>query len=172
MKRKAYLLLLLILIFVGCTQYTYYGSLESKDSQEKMRKHLVYWTKTERIMWFDECSEVVRLLTECSLETVAFKETERDGIIFRCPSKEHKGVDRNVEIGEPCGEILNAKKVKELTDDTLRLVIYCQYVPEDSGFTVGNHSYLKAGTYAFCIVKTKSSEFKGSVPTRPECREK
>ena len=172
MKRKVYLLFLLVLVLAGCTQYTHYGSIESEDSQGKMRKHLVYWTNTDRILWFDECSEVVRLLTECSLETVAFKETEKDGIIFSCLSNENKGVDRNVEIGEPCGKILNAKKVNELTDDTLRLEIYCQYVPDTSGFTLGNHSYLKAGTYSFGIVKTKSSEFKDGVPLRPECREK
>ncbi|MDD5530231.1 MAG: hypothetical protein PHX21_09410 [bacterium] len=172
MKRKVWVLLLFVFIFTGCTQYTYYGSIESEDSSGKMRKHLVYWTKTERVLWFDECSEVVRLLTECSLETIAFKETEKDGIVFISPSEEHKGVGKIVEVGEPCGKILNAKKVKELTDDTLRLAIYCQYVLEDSGFTVGNHSYLKAGTYAFGIVKAKSSEFKGGVPTRPECREK
>lgn len=172
MKRKIYLLFLFVFIFTGCAQYTYYGSIEKEDSQGKIRKHLVYWTNTERVFWFDEYSEVIRLLTECSLETVAFKETKENGIIFSCSSREQKGVDRDVEIGEPCGKILNIKKVKEFEGDTLRLAIYCQYVPEDSEFTQGNHSYLKAGTYAFGIVKVKSSELKDGVPLRPECREK
>jgi hypothetical protein len=168
MIRKKFLLLLLITIFVGCTTYVYYGGIEAEDSSGEMRNHLLYWTKTERMLWFDECSEIIRLLTECSNETVIFKETE-DGIVF--PSNPYyKKVIYHADMLEPYGKILDVKKVSELTEDKLRLVIYCEY--DSTEFTTGNHHILKAKEepYEFDIMRKKSSEFKNGVPEPPECR--
>lgn len=169
MHRKILILFLVVAVFTGCTQYVYYGVIESEDCSGEMRNHLVYWTKTERLFWFDECSGSIRLLTECSLETVAFDETEK-GIIFRCTSN-HKGVIHPVEIGESCGKILGVRKISEIGGGLLLLEIYCEYNPDE--FTIGNHSYLKAKdqAYEFMIIKKKSSVFEDGVPKRPECRD-
>ncbi len=161
---------LLIVFLAGCgTTYVYYGTIEDENSVGEERTHLIYWKKTERPLWYDECDGSIRLLTECSYETILFDETV-DGIIFRCPPN-HIGVTDTVEIGEPCGEILNMKKISELTEGKLLLKIYCTYDYGD--FTVGDHSYLKAQdeAYEFDIIRKKSSEFKGGAPLRPECKD-
>ncbi|MCK4526619.1 hypothetical protein KAW18_04545 [candidate division WOR-3 bacterium] len=167
--KKIYLLFLISVVFTGCTRYTYYGAIRAEDSVGEMKQHLIYWTRTERLLWFDECSGTIRLLTEGSLETIPFDETEK-GIIFRyIPT--HKGVTHPVGIGEACGEILDVKEIKELTEGALRLKIYCTY--DSTDFTVGtlsDHAYLKAKDtiYVFDIIRKKSSEFEDGVPKRPE----
>jgi len=163
---------LLIVFLAGCgTTYVYYGTIEDENSVGEERTHLIYWKKTERPLWYDECDGSVRLLTECSRETIEFQERE-DGIIFRRPENYHIGVTHTVEEKESCGEILNAKKVSELTEGKLLLKIYCTYDYGD--FTEGDHSYLKARdeAYEFDIIRKKSSEFKEGVPPRPECIKK
>ena len=171
MKYKKLTLIFLLIIFLsGCgTTYVYYGILEGENSVEVEREHLIYWRKTERPLWFDECDGSIRLLTECSYETILFDETE-GGIIFRCPPN-HIGVTRTVSEGEPCGEILNAKKISDLNEGKLMFEIYCTYDYDE--FTTGDHSYLKAQDkiYEVDIVRKKNSEFEGGAPERPECRE-
>ena len=169
MNKKIFIFFLLIAVFTGCNQYVYYGIIESDDCSGEMRNHLIYWTKTERLLWFDECSGSIRLLTECSLETIAFDETE-NGIIFRCTAN-HKGVTHPVDLGEFCGKIIGVKKIDELSEGVLLLEVYCEYDGDD--FTIGNHSYLKAQDepYEFNVIRKKSSEFENGVPKRPECRE-
>ncbi len=168
MTRRTLFVFLLIIFLCGCAQYTYYGTIEEKDSDGNERIHLFYWTKTERKLWFDEPSGSVRLLTECSLSTVNFDETE-NGITFYNTGS-HEGVTRSVNIKEPCGEILDVKKIDKLTEGTLRLKIYCKFI--EDGFTVGNHAYLKAqdGIYEIQIARKKSTEFEDGVPRRPDCR--
>ena len=169
MYRKTLLILLIIFAVCGCAQYTYFGSIEEQDSDGNMRTNLVYWTKTERKLWFDESSGSIKLLTECSLSTVNFDEKE-NGIIFYNTGG-NEGVSHPVNINEPCGEILDVKKINKLTEGTLRLKIYCKNVDEE--FTEGNHAYLKAkdGVYEFQIIRGKSTEFEDGVPKRPDCRE-
>ncbi len=171
MRYKKFSLMFLLIIFLsGCgTTYVYYGFIEGENSLGEERKHLVYWRKTERPLWYDECDGSLRLLTECSRETIEFQE-RKDGIIFRRPENYHIGVTHNVKKGEPCGEILNAKKVSELTEGKLLLKIYCTY--DYSDFTKGDHSYLKARdeAYEFGIIRKKSSNFEKGAPSRPECR--
>jgi hypothetical protein len=172
MRYKKFSFMFLLIVFLsGCgTTYVYYGTIEDENSLGKEREHLLYWRKTERPFWYDECDGSVRLLTECSRETIEFKETA-DGIIFIRPKNYHIGVTHDVKSGEPCGEILNAKKISDLTEGKLLLKIYCTY--DYSDFTSGDHSYLKAQdeAYEFDIIREKSSEFESGAPKRPECRE-
>ena len=168
MNYKRIILIIFLVFITGCTTYVYYGGIESEDSSGEMRNHLIYWTKSDRMLWFGECSEVIRLLTECSYETVVFKETE-DGIIFP-PDPNYKKVIYQEDASKPYGQVLDVSKVSELTEGTLRLVIYCEY--DSTEFTVGNHHTLKAREepYEFDIIRKRSSEFVHGVPERPDCR--
>jgi len=162
MIRKKLFVLLIFTLFIGCATYVYYGEITAEDSSGEMRDHLIYWTKTTRVLGFDECSEVVRLCTEHSYETIVFKETE-DGIIFpRNP--EYKKVIFQTDTAGPYGKILDAMKVRELKEGKLRLAIYCEF--DSTVFTLGDHHTLKAreAPYEFDIIRKKSSDFKNGVP--------
>ena len=174
MTRKVIFVILLIVVVGGCTQYTYHGTIEELDADGNMRTHLVYWTKTERKFWFDESSGSIRLLTQCSLRTINFDESE-DGIIFYSTIND-EGVLRDdeskiPEIGlkEPCGRIIGVKKINQLEEGTLRLEIYCKFVAHK--FASGNQTYIKArdGVYEFQIIREESLAFKNGVPKRPVC---
>lgn len=47
----------------------------------KTREILVYWNRTERLLWFDTVAGAVRIKTQCG-STIVFEEKEV-GIIFR-----------------------------------------------------------------------------------------
>lgn len=168
MYRKM-IMILLVVILSGCTRYTYYGQIEAEDSDGNLRNHLIYWTKTERILWYDEISGAAWLLTECSLRTVVFDETE-NGIFFRCTPNDSVVIEDG-NMWNMCGEILNADRFAELSDGDMEVKIYSTFLGDD--FTIGNHSYLKASQnkYDFIIKREESSEFNDGAPNRPECRE-
>lgn len=168
MYRK-YILIIIIFFLSSCSTYVYYGKIKALDSKGKDRHHLIYWTKTERTLWFDEVSGSIRLLTECSNRTVNFDETE-DGIFFRCTPQD-EGVGREVALNGPCGEVLNYKKVKNIPEGNLELKIYCQALTDD--FSVGMQEYLMAGdsVYVFQVVKTEKDSFADGAPPRPDCRD-
>jgi hypothetical protein len=85
-----------MIILSGCaSHYVYQGELSALDSASHVRTFLVYWTRTERPLWFDTAEGGVRLLTECSLNDLYFKEQE-NGIIF-----ERREGDRGVGRGRP-----------------------------------------------------------------------
>ena len=172
MRYKKFSLMFLLIVFLaGCgTTYVYHGSLIGENSVGEEREFLIYWKKTERPLWYDECDGSIRLLTGCSLERINFDEGE-DGIIFeRLPR--HIGVTHDVKVGEPCGEILNAKEVSELKERKLRLKIYCMC--DTGGFITGDRSFLKARdeAYEFDIIREKSSnpKFVKGAPPPPECK--
>lgn len=163
------IIILLVVILSGCTQYTYFGQIEAEDSEGNLRNHLIYWTKTERLLWYDEISGAAWLLTECSLNTVAFSETE-NGIFFRCTPNDSIVIEVG-NLRNMCGEILNANRFTELSEGNIEFKIYSTFMRDD--FTAGNHSYLKASQdkYNIIIKREESSEFKDGAPRRPECRE-
>jgi len=169
MLRKNILILCIFLIFAECATYVYYGQITSEDSAGEIRDHFIYWTRTTRVLGFDECSEVIRLCTEHSYETIDFKETE-DGIIFP-RSYGYKKVIFETDTAGPYGKILDVKKVSELKEGILRLVIYCEF--DSTDFTTGDHHTLKAreAPYEFDIVRKKSTEFEGGIPKSPEHRQ-
>jgi hypothetical protein len=165
--RKVFLVLWLVFL-LNCTTYVFYGEIRAEDSAGEMRNHLIYWTKTDRLLWFDECSETVRLLTERSLETVVFKETG-NGIIFDDPN--YRKVI-HADDPELLGKILSSQKVKDLNEGVLELVLYATY--DSTEFTIGDHHTLMAREepYEFDVMKKKSSEFEDGVPKRPATHER
>jgi hypothetical protein len=164
MLRRALPWILVALIAVGCsTTYVYHGNLQAEDSDGVTRDHIIYWLKTDRRFWFDGAEGAVRILTECMPSTLAFDERE-EGIVFRrTPTDE--GVTGDIPLGEPCGVILTAKKVKDLPEGTIEVKIYCRHVVDE--FEVGlAKAYLKARDtpYAFDVRREPNGNFPGGAP--------
>ncbi len=160
--------ILLFLVVSSCTRYVYYGELESPDSSGKVRRHLVYWTRTERPLWFDEVSGSIRILTECSNRTVNFDETG-EGIVFRRTPGD-SGLDTTVALNESCGRILKYQRIKDIPEGDLKLELHC--MPLTDEFSISNHKYLMArdSSYTVRIVRKEGAAFKSGTPERPECR--
>jgi hypothetical protein len=163
-------LLVALFLLTGCAHnYVYSGVLEAEDSTGKMRQHLLYWLKTERPIWFDTVEGSVRMLPQCSLNTVAYDE-QPNGIVFRL----RQGADKKI-IGpaEPpiCGEVLSAKRIKDLVEGQVELTVLCADTPQDD--LDRPKPYLKARDqpYGFTASKREVPNFsdEGNVPARPKC---
>ncbi len=160
MRHKLCWLPLYVALLSGCSHYVYSGTILGKDSSDKVRTVLAYWTKTERLLWFDEYSGGVRLLTECSTNTIDFEE-KGNSIIWEVPVQ---GV---------CGTLLNARKIEELGEGTLLLMLYCNPDTSDEFVLPAQKSYLPARSrpYAFSISRQKVPDIQSGIPKPPKCRD-
>lgn len=154
----------------ACAQYTYFGNLQARDSADKDREIVVYWTKTERKLWFDTVAGGVRLLTECSTNTLDYEEKPQGIVFLRRPSD--VGVGQTIPLGAPCGKILTAPRVADLGEGTLELTMHCR--PDATGdFSIpALRQYLQArdAPYRFEIHKKRTDEVEGGAPKPPMCR--
>lgn len=164
------LLILCLLVLNGCTQYIYSGTIAGKDSAGKDRTFLVYWNKTERLLWFDTWAGAVRLLTECSLNDLVYEEME-NGIIFQRRESD-EGVNRGIPLKGPCGEIQNARQIKDLKEGALLLSVNCRPIPDEFSLTNRmNYPQAQDASYVFQVTKQKVADVENSVPPRPACRD-
>lgn len=167
-------LLMATLFLSGCAHnYVYSGTLEAEDSTGKTRKHLLYWNRTERIIGYDTVEGSVRMLPQCSLNTVAYDE-QPNGIVFRAREN-----DKQV-IGEAapdlkqrvCGKVMGANRIKDLAEGTVEVTVLCEDEPADE--LSRPKPYLKASErpYPFPVSKHEVSNFsdEGNVPKRPYCK--
>lgn len=161
-------LVLLAVLLSGCTTYVFQGTIEAPDSSGTERQHLVYWSKTERPAGFDTVSGGIRVLTECSTNTMVFAERE-DAIVFRRRPND-RGVGTDVPLGGPCGQVLDAERIRDLDEGVLRLTVHCEPVGDE--FSVGNQAYLQAQEqpYRFPISRKKVDDLEEDTPERPACR--
>ncbi len=144
MKPMRYLLpVLLTWALSGCTNYLYQGQLSGVDAYGNNGRFQLYWTKTEKLIGSTKAGPAI-LRTECSFTAIAF-EDQPDGIIFRGePGKDRiPGKASTVEIGQPCGRILNHAKLAEAREGELLITIGCEPMPPDE-FDVRPRNYLKA----------------------------
>ena len=154
----------------GCAQYTYFGRMEAPDSANQKREIVVYWTKTERTLWFDTVSGGVRLLTECSTNTVDYEE-KPEGIVFlRRP--EDVPVGRHIAVNAPCGSVLGATHIEALDTGALELTIHCRPDTSNEFAVTALLNYLQAreAPYQFHIERAKSDEIPGGAPKPRACR--
>ncbi len=165
--------LVLLLGAAGCgTQYVYHDTITAQSSIGEDRDFLVWWSRTERRLWFDGVQGSIRLLTECSPNSVNFDEQE-SGIVFELrPGFDEAALDDVIGPGGACGTILDAKQIKELGEGTLRLTIRCRPLVDDEGFSTAPNPYLAGAEepYVFQIRRTRADEFEGGAP-RLECDE-
>jgi hypothetical protein len=166
-------LMVAMMLLSGCAHnYVYSGALEAEDSKGKMRQHVLYWNQTERPLWFDTAEGSVRLLPQCSLNTVAYDERP-NGIVFRA-----RPTDKRV-IGEAeprtresiCGNVLGANRITDLPEGTVGVTVWCEDAPQDD--LDRPKPYLKARElpYEFIVSRREVPNFSdaGNVPTRPRC---
>jgi hypothetical protein len=157
MRRTFTVLFVALVLLTGCAQYLYTGMFPASDVRERSHDVVVYWTATERLLWFNEYSGGVRLLPECSTDVMDFEE-KADGIAWRVPEK---GV---------CGTIEGARRVRDLHEGGLKILISC--APQQDEFTVFPVFSLlpEKGPYTVDIKKRKIDDPLRDIPLRPKCR--
>jgi hypothetical protein len=168
MKHKWLLLLVLGLMITGCgTQYVYHGRISAECSDGEVRDHLIYWRGTDRTLWFDTADGSIHLISRCVMNAVAFDESE-EGILFYARPQD-AGDFTSITPKEPCGRILNADKVGDLSTGPLQLEIWCHHEGDFDAPGVIK-AYLKASEtpYEFVIMKDKAETFPGGAP-KLEC---
>lgn len=154
----------------GCAQYTYFGRIEAQDSAEKTREVIVYWHRTERKLWFDTVAGGVRVLTECSTNTLDYEEKPQ-GIVFLLRPGDVP-VERAIALGEPCGRVLGAQRIKDLGTGTLELTQHCKPDSSNEFAVTATVNYLKARAepYRFPIEKAPTDDVPGGAPKPRLCR--
>ncbi len=160
-------LLLMVLVLSGCAhRYVYSGSVEDLDSRGNMGQHLIYWNKTERLFWYNSREGSVRILPQCSLNTLAYDE-QPHGIIFRARDRDKPVLESLPDKGV-CGRILNADRIVDLPEGSIRVTVSCEDAPQDD--LDSPQPYLKAREkpYAFPVTRKEVSDF-SEIPKRPEC---
>ncbi|MCL5801187.1 MAG: hypothetical protein M1283_01405 [Gammaproteobacteria bacterium] len=161
-------LLLVALMVSGCAhRYVYSGALEARDSLGNVGQHLIYWNKTTRPLWFDSQEGSVRILPQCSLNTLAYDE-QPTGIIFRARDRDKHVLER-AQDKHVCGRILNADRIIDLSEGSIRVTVSCEDAPQDD--LDSPQPYLKAREqpYEFPVTRREVSDF-SEIPKRPECR--
>lgn len=160
-------LLLMTLILSGCaSRYVYSGTLEASDSAGNVNQHLIYWNKTTRPLWYDSQEGSIRILPQCSLNTLTYDE-QPDGIIFRARDR-----DKHVLEGLPdkhvCGRILNANRIVDLLEGDIGVTVFCRDAPQDD--LDSPQPYLKAREqpYKFPVSRQEVPDF-SEIPKRPPC---
>lgn len=166
-------LLVALLLLPGCAQnYVYSGTLDAEDSKGKVRQHLLYWNKTERPIWFDTTEGSVRMLPQCSANTLAYDERP-SGIVFRARPTDKKtiGAVEPVLQERVCGNVLGAGQIKDLPEGKVEVTVFCEDTPQDD--LDRPKPYLKARTqpYEFIVSKRVVPNFsdEANTPKRPRC---
>ncbi len=163
-------LLALILAATGCatTTHVYQGELEARNSDDEERRFLVYWTRTKGPRWWHTATSEVRLLTECSLNVVRYRETP-SGIAFR-RREQDRGVTHDMPVGGVCGEVLDARRIKDLGAGELELTVRCEPVIDEAA--AGPRAYLAARREPYRVTITRrDAAGPDDTPRRPRCRE-
>ena len=114
----------------------------------------------------------MRLLPQCSLNTVAYDERP-DGIVFRArPTDKRVIVEAEPRMRETiCGKVLGANQIKDLAEGTVGVTVWCEDAPQDD--LDRPKPYLKAREFPceFIVSRREVPNFSdvGNVPTRPRC---
>lgn len=155
-------------VLAGCAHhYVYSGTLEAQDSQENDRQFLLYWNRTERLVWFDESEGSVRVLPQCSLNVMPYDERP-EGIIFRVRESDKKVIEAEQDKNQ-CGKILNAKQVTDLAEGPLSLTVLCTDSPPDEFSRPKPYLKARPEPYEFIIARREVPDF-SEIPKRPPCK--
>lgn len=161
--------LLSLLLTSSCTtHYVYSGILEKKpDSDGEKKDHLIFWTQTDKFLWFGTSYSPIILCGECSLNRVHFSETE-EGIIFRKRESDQSTTGKKIAINGECGRILTAKKMSELKGGDIELLVNCKPAQKDE-FEVGSRAYLqsKEEPYTINIKVNQIDDIEKDIPKCP-----
>lgn len=154
----------------GCATYLYTSEGVARDASGKERQVVLFWTTTERKLWYDSTSGPVTLLTECGADAIQFDERP-EGMVFRRRPNDVPAVPGAPAGGDVCGRILGASRLRDLDAGELKLAIYCRREADE--FTVaGTDAYPAASTapYVFRVAKRRIKDLAAEAPARPSCR--
>ena len=168
-KRAIFCGWLLALLLAGCARhYIYSGTLEAPDSLGRVRQHLIYWNTTVRPFWFDSREGSVRILPQCSLNTLAYDE-QPAGILFRARDRDEPVLER-ARGTNVCGRIVNANRIVDLRAGRIDVTVSCRDVPRDELDTPQPYLQAREEPYEFSVARREVRDF-SETPKRPACQE-
>jgi hypothetical protein len=133
---------ILIILISGCSVLTN-NKLHVAQLNENS---YLYWTSSERVVWYDTYTGSIRLKVKGSTNNVRFDQTA-NGLIFK---------KRQSDVGDidgVCGRVLSHNFIEDI-EDTITIQITCTNVP--NAFNVGNTEYPYIPTPITLSVKTCS----------------
>ena len=168
--RKSWILFLLVMSLAaqGCANYLYQGRFDALDSDGRERAFVLYWPKTDGVLWPAKAGPAV-LLTECGIPVTFDQQPE--GIVFRgipgqdAPVADDAGATAQVI---PCGVFVGATKLKAIEDGSVQIMIKCR--PLTNEFAVQPRRYLQArpDPYRIEVTSTKEWSLFGKTPQAPQ----
>ncbi len=168
--RKSWIFLLLVLSLAaqGCANYMYQGRFDALDSDGRQREFVLYWSKTDGVLWPAKAGPAV-LLTECGIPVTFDQQPE--GIVFRGSPGQDAPVDTDEgSAGQviSCGAFIGATQLKTIEDGPVLILIKCK--PLTGDFAVQPRRYLQARPepYRIEVTSTKTWSLFGRTPQAPE----
>ena len=164
--------LLAVAALAGCAQhFVYSGTIDAADSTGVVQPYVLYWTKTDRPLWFDTADGSVHVLP-CNPNVLNYDERPT-GIVFRArPSDKQRVGDAAAALSERiCGKVEGATRIADLGEGVVEITVWCEDAPQDELDRPKPYLGARAEPYAFPISRREVSDFSeaGSVPVRPAC---
>ncbi len=168
--RKSWLVLVLVLSLAaqGCANYMYTGRFDALDSDGREWEFVLYWSKTDGVLWPAKAGPAV-LLTECGMPVTFDQQPE--GIVFRGIPGQDTSVEADPGPTEqviPCGSFVGASELKAIEDGPVKILIKCR--PLTGDFSVQPRRYLQARPEPYRVEVTSTKEWSlfGKTPQAPE----
>ena len=159
-------------LLVGCAHhFVYSGAIDAPDSTGVAQPYVLYWTKTDRPLWFDTADGGVHILP-CNPNVLDYDERPA-GIIFRARANDKQVIgDSATALSERiCGKVLGPTRIADLSEGVVEVTVWCEDAPQDE--LDRPKPYLSARTepYDFSVSRREVSNFSdpGNVPLRPTC---
>ncbi|NOZ37938.1 MAG: hypothetical protein GXP11_07720 [Gammaproteobacteria bacterium] len=169
-----FLVVLVVVVLSGCTNFIYHGTIMAEDMAGTDRKVLLYWPKTEPLLGAVKAGPA-SLITECG-ETLTFSDRPQ-GVIYRgSPDRDQlPGSTTPVDDGTECGRIENLQALKQFEGGDALLTIRCEPLAGDD-FSVVSRTRIRPSEqpYRFEMQEEKQWSLLGAAlppPSPPECRE-
>jgi hypothetical protein len=157
----------------GCAQrFVYSGSIDAADSTGVVQPYVIYWTKTDRPLWFDTSDGSVHILP-CNPNVLDYDERP-SGIVFRGRASDKPVIgSAAAALSERiCGRVLGPTRVADLGVGVVKVTVWCEDAPQDELDRPKPYLRARAEPYEFPVSRREVSDFSapGSVPLRPTCR--
>ena len=158
---------------LGCAQhFVYSGTIDAADSTGVVQPYTLYWTKTDRPLWFDTADGSVHVLP-CSPNVLDYDERV-SGIVFRArPSDKQMVGDTAAALSERiCGKVQGATRIADLGEGVVEITVWCEDAPQDELDRPKPYLSARVEPYDFPVSRRAVENFSdpGNVPLRPTCR--
>ena len=173
-KQWLFLMLVLSLAAQGCANYMYQGRFDALDSDGREREFVLYWPKTDGVLWPAKAGPAM-LLTECG-NSMTFDQ-QPEGIVFRGSPGQDAPVEAAPGTAEqefPCGSFIGPKKLTAIEDGPVKVLIKCKPLTDE--FSTQTRKYLQARPEPYLIEVTSTKKWSlfgktPQAPASPPCRQ-